>query len=72
MKSCLSNGTVGLYDEICKEIVNSIEAVRPIGAAPGSGTINVPQYWRRKPIEVFEVHQSGLMRMIPLVPPFNA
>jgi hypothetical protein len=44
LKSCLSNGTVGLYDEICKEIGHSIEAVRPTGVALGSGTINITQH----------------------------
>ncbi|KAL2801504.1 hypothetical protein BJX63DRAFT_438789 [Aspergillus granulosus] len=42
MKTCLSNGTVGLYDEICKEIGQSIEAVRPTrptGPALGSGPL---------------------------------
>jgi hypothetical protein len=35
MKTSLSNGTVGLYDAICKEIGRSIEAVRPSRVADG-------------------------------------
>ncbi|GLA56207.1 hypothetical protein AnigIFM63604_005667 [Aspergillus niger] len=33
MNTSLANGSVGLYDAICREIGRSIEAVRPVAAA---------------------------------------